>query len=273
MATTNSTLSAKIECPYCGSRVRLGDCPIVATEAPIGKLPILSDGAGAATRPVNDRTEDAGFDAPSASSGPIAPIGQSGFETVSRSAILGWTRSGWPIIRRPPFVEQVTSSGRRKVTALLKTMPSIAGEAPIEDLPARACPVCGQPMPIDTGIRPLKILAVVGTIGAGKTHFLASALHDAFHNQSLLPYGYSEFFPDEATAYRFDKYLFEPIIAEMKAADPTTREDFTPYLPLCFRVSRGQRTATVLIHDIPGEALMDRGAKALLLPFSGTLTD
>jgi hypothetical protein len=108
---------------------------------------------------------------------------------------------------------------------------------------------------------------VVGTIGAGKTHFLASALTEAYHDQSLSEYGYTEFFPDTSTARRFEAELYESVSMPQMPAGSTESENFD-HRPLSFRVSYQKTTqAALLIHNIPGEALMDQSKRAELLPF------
>lgn len=276
MPVSTKTLGSKIECPYCGTFVRLGDCPIVATSSPEGmmQLPILLSGEESGNGWQSSDAQGPEDDDAMPMPGHIEPAlsirlaSQGSFEPVSRSPVLGWTRAGWPVIAHPRLSEAVAPNSRRRLGRRLRSLPNISREAPIEDLPARACTSCGHPLPSDAGLRPLKILAVVGTIGAGKTHFLAEGLHEAFHNQSLKPYGYKEFFPDEATAFRYDSDLYEKVLITQKAADPTATANFHHYLPFAFRVARNQRDyATVLIHDIPGDALMNRDLKAQYLSF------
>lgn len=279
MTPSMPTLTTKVRCPYCGDSLALGDCPIVATatsENGVG-LPITSglDHSSASMAhgqpgpDEGDEEADEGYrnTAMSGEGGSGKPE-RDKYETISRQLVLRWTDSGWPVVAEGPLTGyRDESTKRRKASAWLRGLPPVEEKAAPEDLPARACSQCGRPLPIDIGVRPLKVLAVIGTIGAGKTHFLASALSEAYHDQSLSEFGYSEFFPDEATSFRIEDELFEDVIRAQARAGRTETSKFD-YVPLCFRVSiGGSNEATVLIHNIPGEVLMNRSRRAQYLPF------
>ena len=195
---------------------------------------------------------------------------RSKYETPSRNPVLRWTVEGWPVVKEPPLSRMnANMNSLQKALFRAKGFDSSEDLGPLEDLPARACPHCGRPMPTDLGVRELKTLVVIGTVGAGKTHFLASAIKEAYHGQSLHEYGYEAFLPDESTSYRVDEELISEYVSEGKRAGATLPDSFD-YRPLCFRFthhSLGDRRFTVLIHDVPGELLMDQGSRARELPF------
>ena len=276
MTPSMPTLTSKVRCPYCGDSLALGDCPIVATATSENgvRLPITSglDDSTSSMTPGLLRSDDGDDEAFTNTA--IEQDGGSGrtergrYRTISGQPVLRWTNSGWPVVAAGPaagYRDEATN--RRKAAAWVRSLPAVEDQAAPEDLPARACSKCGRPLPTDIGVRPLMILAVIGTIGAGKTHFLASALSQAYHDQSLSDFGYTEFFPDEATSFRIEDELFEDVIRAKAKADATETAKFD-YVPLSFRVSTGgNKEATILIHNIPGEVLMNRGLRARYLPF------
>lgn len=229
-------------CPYCGTSLVLADCPIVATnfDATVGGF------AG----PRNGDSE------------PVA-------KPYSGAPALGG-HFGRPVLWRP--VERVRVYGakarlKRGITSLMEDprdrFVAVRDFAP-EDLPARACLQCGEPLPDDIGERPILTIGIVGTTSAGKSHFLASLIRDGAQRQGLRPWGIEEFMLDEtsADAYRqkYQAFFHDHVVFEgtMPGAAHEVRKH-----PLAVRTALDPDTpVTLLFHDIAGETLLQRGQRA-----------
>lgn len=263
-------LAKRRECLYCGSSLVLGECSIVATRAAPGStLPSKNDAhARSAAIPQAETPNQPSSDGPGAEFDSFVRRPDEEYLPPSGAEVLQWTPSGWPVIAFGQLSERIERNGRRTLRDRTRRLPSPQESASLQDLPARACTTCGRPLPLDLDERPVHIVAVVGTGAAGKSLFLATALDQAIHSQSLAAYGYSQFLPDENTAKRYDTELYKPRVVDRKMDMPTEEVHFS-ILPLCFKLaSEGIRDyKTIAIHDIPGEALMSRGLRADLLPF------
>lgn len=116
-------------CPYCGARIALGSCPIVATNV-----------------------ETATF----------GEFDKSSVEIPSGAEAIGWA-GRWPILATPPLAAAPARPGRLKgILSSPAPLPRVTQSARIEDLPARACPNCNTPLPVDLDEREAFIIAVVG---------------------------------------------------------------------------------------------------------------
>src|SRR6266545_606963 len=231
-------------CPFCGQEIVLGECPIVATNVPDVQATFSPDGA----RPAKGNDERR-----------LPP---------SKTPVIEWI-NGWPVVAHgqlqklqqkglPRFVAGVLTPALLPVTEL----------AAAEDLPARACTKCGWPLPVEFDERPLFTIAVVGTRGAGKTHYLASVLRDAARLQGLARLGCEEFAPDEQTARRYHTDYFEKLFQDQAVLKGTPQEEDALHKPLVFRVSfRDCTPSVVMMHDVAGEVLQDRGKRAQAASF------
>jgi hypothetical protein len=107
------------------------------------------------------------------------------------------------------------------------------------------------------------VIAVVGVNGAGKTHFIAASLTEAYKRGSLASIGCSEFQPDDATSQRFMAAYERPLFREGKVL-PATQTGGQARLrarfdPLIFNVTLvGVEPFNLVVHDIAGELLGDR---------------
>lgn len=240
-----------VTCPYCDKEILLGDCPIVAT----------------------NRGEDAGqfaaqFDA---DEGFLA----NGDDHVSsggqRYPVL-WRRQPPPPPPPPPakslfgrLVDALaTASEEDEDDQYEEIRPVSALGFPWQDLPARACLRCGTPLPDELVDRKVLKIGVVGTTGAGKSHFIAAMLKEAAHNQGLRKWGISEFELVETSneVYR-DRY--ESFWHDRRVLDPTNPADAPEVLfrPLVVRVTYLYGTKVLLyFYDIDGETLIRRGDRA-----------
>src|SRR5581483_9985837 len=136
-----------------------------------------------------------------------------------------------------------------------RTDPAAVGRA--EDLPARICGGCATPLPSDFGDRPVFTVGVLGTTSSTKTHFLAAALHSAYHDQALGPMGCHRFAPDEETADQFHA-LYTSCFYGGRVLPNTKEDDQIRFKPLSFTVTRDNRPLRLLFHDVTGEAFTNR---------------
>jgi hypothetical protein len=250
-------------CPYCGETIVLGECVIVATETVTRSGGGSSIGAGGLFE---------GLESDEEAAGPLSseekPQPRSGLEVSDWAGPNG----EWPIIHAAPLSE-LTDVPRSRWSRLTTGIPRLASAdelGPIEDLPARLCPRCETPLPADVDDRELLTIAVVGVQGATKTHYLASMLHTAYHDQALYEsIGCTEFAPDEQSAKRFHEEYYLRLFAvggEVIRATPVA-EDIR-FKPLAFRATfRDGTPRTLLFHDVAGEVFTDRAMRNRMAPF------
>jgi hypothetical protein len=249
-------------CPYCGEDITLGACKIVATEL-VGS----TAGGDVAIQDVQDADSDG-------LAGAGMGRGLSTAKPRSGSEVLEWRgpNGDWPVIHEAPLtIFKAVPRGRlARLTEGVPELPSADELGPIEDLPARLCPCCETPLPVDIDDRELLTIAVVGVVGATKTHFLGSMLHAAYHEQALqIPLGCTEFAPDEVTAKRFhEDYYLSLFVDGQEVLSATQEEPNARFKPLAFRVTLGDGVRrTLLFHDIAGEVFTDKAKRNLIAPF------
>ena len=241
-----------ILCPYCDTRIYLGDCPIVAT----------------------NRIEDGGqFPGDDDYSPPSTTRLNPNATTWGRYPVLWMPPPPSPRPAPPPPSQGLVG----QIFDALTNVPE--GEEPDEyevirpvdqfgfpwrDLPARACVECAAPFPDDIGERRILKIGVVGTTGAGKSHFIAALLKQGAHQQGLRKWGVSEFDLDEVLRATY-REVYEPFFHTGRALEPTN-----PALahearshPLIVRATFSHGTEVLLFfYDIDGETLLDRGLRA-----------
>jgi hypothetical protein len=191
----------QVVCPYCDARLLLNDCPIVATnyEVPAGSF--SADKDQPVPRPVSGRE----------------PRG-----VLAGRPVLWRATPPRPALPKPaPSLMQelrdiVTGTGVEEDYDRYERERPVSDHAVYEDLPARACEQCGEPLPDEIGSRRVFTVGVVGTTGAGKTHFIAALIEDGFHRQRLRDWGVEEFVPDERSAERF-RSSYQSLFTQRKA--------------------------------------------------------
>jgi hypothetical protein len=138
----------------------------------------------------------------------------------SGSPILGWVGE-WPVVRR---AEPENRSGSESVAGSLRKLLQpgdvIKPGAP-EDLPARVCLSCRHPLPDDLATRKVYTVAVVGTVRAGKSHYLAAMARDASRRGGLAEFGVSEFAPDEPTSVTYQTDYYRPVFRDKQVLPRT----------------------------------------------------
>src|ERR1700723_523081 len=113
-------------CPYCGTRIRLGACPIVAT---------------------NTEVRDYGLDQEQVSSGPCPVSGSEVHGVVGDPE----TADCWPVVARPLLDIRPSHrvSDLFRLAASMGNLPPVSSSADPQDMPARACLHCDHPLPVD----------------------------------------------------------------------------------------------------------------------------
>jgi hypothetical protein len=244
------TMSTIRRCPYCGERIELGDCPIVATNFPGNEF------QGAA------EFETSEIELPSG-----APV------------LRRLERTGWPVVAESPRTRIVTPvRSARKRSKLEEAFSDVAVAEPEvdpalppltadgvrhEDLPARACTNCEFPLPQSIDTRKALVIAVVGVNRVGKTHLLASSLTQAYRHRGLAGIGCT-LVPDDATSTRFMQHYYNPLFRRREILETTAEDDLARFQPLIFNVTlEGQEPFSLVVHDVAGEVFADRQRRAV----------
>jgi hypothetical protein len=147
----------------------------------------------------------------------------------------------------------------------------VTARASTQDVPARSCYRCGQPLPPALDTRRIVTVAVVGSTTAGKTHYLTSLLLQAARDQELSEVGFEEFALDEDSERRYQDDYYGPVFQQRKQMEPTNPGEGPVRLrPLVCEVTfEGADPVALLFHDIPGEVLLDRQQRAAEADFVG----
>jgi hypothetical protein len=254
--TPAPTLATVRRCPYCGSSIELGACPIVATN--FENFEFLT-------------AEDFDLDE---------------IKLPSKTVPLRFLpKTNWPVVAEPPRErppEPVSERPRRSkleeafgsVTATVSLdeveLPPLIGHGAFrEDVPARACSECEFPLPQSIDLRPALVVAVVGVNRVGKTHLLAASLTEAYRRRGLATIGCSEFVPDDSTSRRFLEDYFVPLFRHGQVLDATPPEDQeVRFRPLVFDVTLPDTPPFALVmHDIAGEVLGDHRKREQLATY------
>lgn len=215
----------RISCPFCGEKLWLHKCPVVATwPSPLGPHR-LDEGA-----------EDGTSNLP------------------SRRPILYWIGE-WPVISDPSL------NGTGRIRGLPSSLRRADADTP-QDLPARICEACTTPLPDTLGELDAFSVAVVGLPDVGKTTFIAALLREALERDGLHKIGCAEFSPTERTAREMQTRYLRPFDEGTVAR---TLLDVGKLLPLEFRVrlrSRDHEEAfALLVFDIAGESIADKSLR------------
>jgi hypothetical protein len=242
-------LAQRRTCPYCRRVFNLGSCKIIGTNV--------------------DRSRDRGHAGP-----------RHGVETEDKPPAMpdsplpsGTQVTKWfgdyPIIAEAPSdIAPSSKFDRLRRWMGHEELVPLHDVGRTEDLPARACPECKRALPSDIDERDFLTIAVIGTSQAGKTHYLASLIRDAYRRQGLADYGYTEFVPDEITAYRYEREYYAPLFDDHRALGGTNPQLPEQFHPLSFRVTpKGCQSFGLLMYDVSGEILTNRRLRAELAPF------
>jgi hypothetical protein len=242
-------IRCEVVCPYCDAHILLGDCPIVATNRP-------QDGGQFGTDPGDQAADD-----------PWA-------------AARGPRRDRYPVLWRPSPPDEPARDPHRTWWQWLwdalvgsqqdepdepETIKPVSSYGfPRQDLPARACTRCGNPLPDEIAERPVRKIGIVGTTGAGKSLFLRAIFTEAGEQQKLAPWGVREFEADEESAARLrERYQSVHDVEPTSPAD-APEANFRPFVA---RATLGTDKVLLFFYDIDGETLLNRNLRARYAPF------
>lgn len=225
----------KRTCPFCGTEIKLAECPVVCTsfvkKASFG----ASFGGGEESTPV------------STPSGRVV------------SSHLG----DFPVLRTGTRLADTS-----RISRMLGRLPRPTEEFDQSDLPRRACTHCNTPLPEDLDESDAYVLAVVGLNRAGKSYFLGSTLTAASRNEGLTSYGVESFEPLEDTASRLHREYYLRLFKNEHSLNATPERDHLEKQPLMFKVTMTDSRPFLLVtHDVSGEALIDRRTRAATASF------
>ncbi|WP_405736092.1 hypothetical protein OG607_44095 [Streptomyces sp. NBC_01537] len=251
-------------CPFCRKKIRLGNCPIVATNVRSGYDTYDPDPDAFAAVPEPRPYTGARV------------LGLAGEYPVVAAPPLDPERNAPAGHREPGLRPWLARTGRRAVPRFVwRTLPRplepVTARASTQDVPARSCYRCGQPLPPALDTRRIVTVAVVGSTTAGKTHYLTSLLLQAARDQELSDAGFEEFALDEDSERRYQDDYYGPVFQQRKQMEPTNPGEGPVRLrPLVCEVTfEGADPVALLFHDIPGEVLLDRQQRAAEADFVG----
>jgi len=230
-------------CPYCAEEIRLGDCPIVATNFPGAEFL------------------------------PGEPTGASQINLPSRMKPKKTLKTGWPIVAQSPSeaAKKKRSWGGFGAIGGSSNMQPVFEVAAREDLPARACVRCELPLPQSIDERPALVIGVVGVNRVGKTHLLASSLTQASRQRGLARIGCRDFGLDESTAKRFREKYYEPLFRQNEILDVSQADAEVHkirFRPLVFNATLPNLgRVSLILHDVAGETMADPRTRAVAAPY------
>lgn len=238
----------KLICPYCSSRFRLGDLPIVATSH-------SQDVHGGLNFSAEEGDEET----------------RNRFYPPSGVKPLGWVGK-WPVVAGAPLAGYRPPTGLRRYSQAPPQLVALDAAAPPEDRPARICMGCRHPLPRSLDARDWFSIAVVGINRASKTHFISTSLHEAYYGQGLEALGCAEFEPDGPSADTYYNEYYVPVYQARRVKAPTLSDIGTRtkrFEPLVFSATfeRAERGSLFLFHDVAGDDLISYQNRPLVAPF------
>lgn len=229
-------------CPYCSEEIELGQCPIVATSI---------EGLGG-----------------------LEGVDVSGLDEVSLPSktvpLRRLEKTKWPVLAEPPNETAGRRSRERSLIGralgddggVIERLDS--GKLPREDVPARACPACENPLPPSIDTRETAVIAVVGVNRVGKTYLLATSLLEALRHGGLdKRLGCTEFFADDRTNANFLKNYVTRLRNGTVFEKTQIEGGKERAQPLVFNISLSEcEPFSLAIHDVAGEVLGDHKQRA-----------
>ena len=244
-----------VSCPFCFRALDLESCPVVAQnfgQAVPSGAPTSADAYAAMSSPLDSDAVYASAPAPTADA--TAPISS---RPASGAAAVGQI-GPFPVL----FDPEAQTSGSGGIGSLL------GGERtrfdPV-DRPAKLCRSCEMPLPENLGSIDVFTIALVGTQYSGKTHYLTAVGYELLRRQRLYSLGLGRVRPVGSTSIDFHERRYLAVYEQKLAHGRTTAaEGFeAARKPFAMELQRPDgRTTMVLIHDVPGEWLMDANRRA-----------
>jgi hypothetical protein len=271
-------------CPYHGGYVLLADCPIVATNDEAVAMVGSRRGSSASTAAGVDFSAEVGDIDKGGADG-------NGTETWARQAEGAKSPVGGRIRVRaladvqPQVGELVLSNvdgEQRLVVAMgpgytrrmLRAAPELKAPAVMARAyggavtrPARACPTCLHPLPVTIDYRDTYPTVLVGYKGSSKTSTVVALIEEAGRHRPE-DFGVSNFSPTEATT-RYLLSIDEEIFVKFRnnrSLERTQQNVIHPPLEFLTTIGVGGPSASLLVHDVAGEALRNPNQRVRQAP-------
>ena len=262
-------------CPWHGERIRLADCPIVATNeayeqevrsrlraaraAPFVSLQENSLGEARINAVLG---ESVGKSVPSSGVSPgserlLTSISSLAVGDLLESAIDGKGRLVVSLPPRPPVLPEKRRYGRVDEPRLPSPAELAAPLGGPRLRPVRACPDarCLHPLPAGIDTRDVFVVAVIGNTSASKTTLLAALADMASAPEGRAVLGLADFAVTEDSARRFQEILRG---YRMGSATVVTPSEEFGFLEVNFSFSDGSLPEGVLVlHNLGGENYQD----------------
>ena len=144
------------------------------------------------------------------------------------------------------------------------------------------CPNVRCQRPLPRGFEDLRLvsIALTGAPGSSKTHYLTTLLKEIVRTQALQDWGIERVLadPGSRTDKRFDHDMYSPMFrerttirrtdAEVSKRNPEDSAHLNPFvLELSARAGSGASSCLLLLYDIAGESLSDRGQRIEFAPY------
>ncbi len=250
-----ATIETQRRCPFCGERILLADCPLVATDTDtVEELRYLIEAA---------KEPD--------------PPGGGGLEGRFRTVISRIDKRERLVVRPAPSMSptQVRQHGRLREAIAPAQIPRLVDpKVAVADLPVfglrprRACVVCNHPLPLEADDRALAALTVAGITHASKSTLLTQLCELASSGRQTSAMGLSEFVEIEESPDDLDE------LAGLVERGETLPASVTPaldghYLPWLFRITGARKRTPYLLflHDVAGETFQDPSQRDRQAPF------
>ncbi len=265
------------KCPYCFHQIELDSCPTIAQNYSslggataggslagemLGSMPsMIADayaeavtvpaaaGAGVEEGPVRSKrrlpTEARATSRPASGAATVGQIGP------------------YPVL----FDPESSSQPQQRISGLFGSEPQAFDPV---DRPAKLCRHCEMPLPKNLDKVDVFTIALVGSQYSGKTHYLTAAGYEMLRRQRLRGLGLGNVRPTGSTAMDFHETRFTKVYEQRLAHDRTTAAEglVAAKKPFAMELTRPDgRTCMVLIHDVPGEWLMDSNRRAEYFQF------
>jgi GTPase SAR1 family protein len=143
---------------------------------------------------------------------------------------------------------------------------SLSGPKYLQELAARQCPRCGELLPHNIEHTQNRIVGLVGGVASGKSHYIASLVHDLKRGEALAKIGCTRFAPvNQDVDMRYKARYHDPVFVRREPLP------FTPRLgpgevnrPLIYEMifkgrtkMEGQKLVNLTLFDASGEQIQD----------------
>lgn len=265
-------------CPYHGGYVLLADCPIVATNDEALAAMGTRRGSPVSTASDADYTEMSHTDNGEAEvhaqpDEDAASPGQGRIRVRARADVQ--PQVGELVLSRVDGKRRlVVAMGPGYTRRMLRAAPELKAPAVLARAyggavtrPARACPTCLHPLPVTIDYRDTYPTVLVGYKGSSKTSTVVALIEEAGRHEPE-DLGVSNFSATEATT-RYLLSIDDKIFLKFRQGqgpERTQQQDIHPPLEFLTTIGVGGPSASLLIHDVAGEALRNPNQRVRQAP-------